>query len=97
MQSVLFLQSLGIERETIDDLLREAKLPLVPVWGDWRQVESPADVFGIVTVHARVDGEVLDRFPNVRLIAVAFTGYDFLDLDMCQRRGIAVRRTRWPS
>ncbi len=90
MQSLLFLQSLGVQQRTIEELITEAGLQLVPVWEDWRRVEKPADVFGIVTVRAAVDDEILDRFPNVRMIAVAFTGYDFLDLDACRWRGIAI-------
>lgn len=48
------------------------------------------DVAALVTVKKRVDAALLDRFPSVRLVAVAFTGYDHVDLEECQRRGIAV-------
>jgi D-3-phosphoglycerate dehydrogenase len=90
MQSLLFLQSLGVEHRTIKESITEAGLQLMPSWEDWRSVENPADVFGIVTVQAAVNDGILRRFPNLRVIAVAFTGYDFLDLDACRRRGIAV-------
>jgi phosphoglycerate dehydrogenase-like enzyme len=90
MKHLLFLQKLGVSREVIETLISEAHLPLTPIWTKWREVESPEEVFGIVTVQARVDDEVLDYFPNARVIAVAFTGYDFLDLEACRRRGVAV-------
>ena len=90
MQNLLFLQQLGVERQVIDDLIREAGLSLVPTWENWQGVQDPEGVFGIVTVQAAVGIDILDRFPNVRMIAVAFTGHDCLDLDECRRRGIAV-------
>ncbi len=90
MQRVLFLQSLGVEREFIQGLVSQAGLPVSIEWGKWQDVQSPAEVVGIVTVQARVDEETLDRFPNLRVIAVAFTGYDCLDLAACRRRGVAV-------
>jgi D-3-phosphoglycerate dehydrogenase len=33
---------------------------------------------------------MLDHFPSLRLVAVAFTGFDHVDLDACNKRGIAV-------
>jgi len=33
---------------------------------------------------------MLMKFPNLKLVAVCFTGYDHVDLDECRRRGIAV-------
>ena len=90
MQFILFLQDLGVERHIIRDLICEAGLPFAATWEDWRSVESPADVVAIVTVKAIVDDHMFDCFPNARVIAVAFTGYDGIDLDACRRRGIAV-------
>ncbi len=34
--------------------------------------------------------DVLDKFPNLKLIACMSTGYDHVDLDECNRRGIVV-------
>ena len=90
MNTLLFLQKLGVEHDVIPQLIREANLPLSPAWGKWRDVDSPEDVFGIVTVQATVNDKILDYLPNVKVIAVAFTGFDCLDLDACRRRGIAV-------
>ena len=35
-------------------------------------------------------GEVIEGCPNVKYIAVAFTGVDHVDLETCKKRGIAV-------
>ena len=90
MQPILFLQSLGVDRHVIQGLITEAGLPFTATWEDWRRVESPSDVFAIVTVKDPVSDEMFERFSNVRMIAVAFTGYDSVDLDGCRRRGVAV-------
>jgi len=44
----------------------------------------------LVTVKKRVDAAILDKFPRLRLVAVAFTGYDHVNLEDCRRRGVAV-------
>ncbi|UCE60783.1 MAG: hypothetical protein JSU63_03335 [Phycisphaerales bacterium] len=90
MQTVLFLQELGVEREVVRETISRAGLPFAPVWEDWRKVESPEAVAAIVTVKTAVPEEMLERFPNARMIAVAFTGYDCVDLDLCRRRAVAV-------
>ena len=90
MQQILFLEGLGVSRDTIQTLISESGLSLTPVWADPESVESPEEVVAIVTVMTTVSDRILDRFPNARLIAVAFTGYDFLDLEACRRRGVAV-------
>lgn len=90
MQTLLFLQRLGVERRVIQDLIREAGLSFVPTWEDWRRIRAPGDVFAIITAQTTVGAEILNHLPNVRMIALAFTGYDFLDLAECRRRGIAV-------
>lgn len=48
------------------------------------------DAVALVTVKKKIDAQVLDRFPALRMVAVAFTGYDHVDLEECRRRGIAV-------
>lgn len=43
-----------------------------------------------VFVDSRVTKEVLDQMPNLKFIATRSTGYDHLDFNECQRRGIVV-------
>lgn len=52
--------------------------------------EAAKAVAALVTVKKKVDTKVLDFFPNLRIVAVAFTGFDHVDLDECRRRGVAV-------
>ena len=48
-----------------------------------------AEVLGVF-VHCVVSREILDRMPNLRLIAARSTGYDQIDLEACNERGIPV-------
>jgi D-lactate dehydrogenase len=43
-----------------------------------------------VFVDSSVDGAVLEKFPNVKMIAARSTGYDHIDLEECKKRGIVV-------
>jgi phosphoglycerate dehydrogenase-like enzyme len=90
MQTLLILQDLGVAHEVISELIREANLPLEPLWPAPGPVPSPDEVAVIVTVNTPVDERLLTRLPNVRIVAVAFTGYDSVDLEACRQRNIAV-------
>ncbi len=48
----------------------------------------------VITNKVPVGGPALEAAPNVRLIAIAATGYDVVDTEMCQARGIAVSNIR---
>lgn len=43
-----------------------------------------------VFVNSRVDKEVLEKFPNIKLIVTRSTGFDHIDLAVCEARGIVV-------
>ena len=55
--------------------------------------EPRPDVEALVAVGDRVDAEVLDRFPSVRVVANYGVGYDPIDVEECRRRGVAVTNT----
>lgn len=52
--------------------------------------EPPKDIVALVTVKRKVDGALLDKFPKLKLVAVAFTGFDHVDLEDCEKRGVQV-------
>lgn len=43
---------------------------------------------------ARVDGDVLDACPNLKMVAVSATGTDIIDVAACKARGIVVSNVR---
>ncbi|HET9047100.1 MAG TPA: glycerate dehydrogenase, partial [Casimicrobiaceae bacterium] len=53
-----------------------------------------ADADIVVTNKAPVRGRALDAAPDVKMIAVAATGYDIVDVATCARRGIVVSNIR---
>ena len=48
-----------------------------------------ADGIGIFVL-SRITREVLDRLPNLKMIATMSTGFDHIDVDACRERNIAV-------
>jgi glycerate dehydrogenase len=53
---------------------------------------AEADV--VITNKVRLGRAQIDAAPNLRMIAVAATGYDVIDLDACKQRGITVSNIR---
>ena len=47
----------------------------------------------LAVVAEPVDERTLDLLPNLRIVANYGAGYDLIDVDACQRRGVAVTNT----
>ncbi|QDU39934.1 Glyoxylate/hydroxypyruvate reductase B [Maioricimonas rarisocia] len=63
-------------------------------WTDSPDEDTARDVVGIVTYgHPRVDGPLLDRFPNVRIVSNHGVGVDHIDVAAAGQRGIPVGNT----
>ena len=88
-KQILVLQDLGIQKEDFEKLVLEAKLPFNIIWQE-QDVDSADNVAGIITIKAKIDNQLLAKYPNIQFIAVAFTGYDCVDLDICRQKNIAV-------
>ncbi len=57
-------------------------------------VERLRDATVVITNKVALRDATLGQLPKLKLIAVAATGYDVIDLDSCRRRGIAVANIR---
>ena len=76
-----------------------------PAWDELRDVEyvggalsggaagSRADVEALAVVGERVDGETLDLFPKLRIVANYGVGYDSIDVNALAARGVWVTNT----
>src|SRR5688572_25660138 len=53
---------------------------------------AQADI--VITNKVKLNAETIARASNLRLIAVAATGHDIIDLDACRSRGIVVSNIR---
>jgi len=64
---------------------------LAEVLQEVADADIPAGVKVLSTfVHSGVSAQQLDRLPDVRLVATRSTGFDHVDLDACNRRGVLV-------
>lgn len=66
--------------------------------GDFESLNSIDDemkkkVVAVFTTHDRVDGPLLDLFPNVRVISSRSVGFDHVDLRAAAERGVRVGHT----
>ncbi len=64
-------------------------LPDMDIRTDTDFEKSEADVL-VVTTFTRVDSEILDKFPSLKFIQVASTGYDNVDLSAVKERRVAL-------
>ncbi len=91
MDEVLVLQDLGTDREFVEERFGEILPGCRLVWNP-ASLGCPASLGSLeylVTVDTPVPGNVM-RESNLRLISVAFTGYDHIDLAAARESGVAV-------
>jgi D-lactate dehydrogenase len=79
------------EQEYLKEKLSEHTLSFFEHILDAEHIPEKTD-FEILSVFvdSRVDGAVLDKFTNVKMIAARSTGYDHIDIEECKKRGIVV-------
>jgi len=91
-----------LDLETVDpgDLDRSGLAACLPAW-DWHRFTEPADVpdriahaHVAVTNKCPLDRVALTRAPGLRLIAVAATGTNIVDLEAARERGVTVCNIR---
>lgn len=85
-KQILIIEDLGIPEAVFNKRVAEMRLDYDSV----RDNPDPKAVEVIISVKKRIDSEMLKRFPNLKMIGVAFTGYDSVDLDACREMGVAV-------
>eukprot|EP00931_Biecheleriopsis_adriatica_P115816 TRINITY_DN91569_c0_g1_i2.p1 TRINITY_DN91569_c0_g1~~TRINITY_DN91569_c0_g1_i2.p1 ORF type:complete len:358 (-),score=67.90 TRINITY_DN91569_c0_g1_i2:42-1115(-) len=74
----------AVERSVVEELFNSHELKVV--WAN----EDAENATVLVTVKRRVDEALLATLPRLKMVAVAFTGYDHVDLDACRERGVLV-------
>lgn len=79
------------EKECFADLEAEHDITYVKASLSAENVEDHADAEVISTfIYSTIDGTVLSKLPNLKLIATRSTGVDHLDVDTCRERDITV-------
>jgi len=75
------------DKDEIEQVFKWRKLE--PLWVD-KADNFPQDAVVLITSGTPVGPEILAKAPELKLVAVASDGYDFVDIDACKARGIAV-------
>jgi D-lactate dehydrogenase len=71
----------------VDKIVEEGGLSAEAVGG--YQDTYEVDIVSVF-VTSKVDKEVLDKYPQLKMIATRSTGFDHIDMEECKRRGIIV-------
>ena len=94
---IVVLEPLGVKAEYIEQLAQGLKAAGHEfTYYTEKVTDTPAligrgrDADILVIANMPLKGEVIEGCPNVKYIAVAFTGVDHVDLETCKKRGIAV-------
>lgn len=87
-KQILIIDNLLTPKEDFENSVKDSNLDYEIIWDE--KTARPAKVEVIVTVLKKLGKEYLQQFPNLKMIAVAFTGYDAIDMEYCQEHGIAV-------
>lgn len=92
MKYVMFLQDLGLTSDKTRELLREAGgHAFEPVWyEDQPDKIVKENVEVVVTSKHRVSAAELGEFPNARMVSMAFTGYNDVDIEYCRDRELSL-------
>ena len=87
-KQILIIDDLLTPKQDFENSAKKANLDYEIVWDE--KAATPAKVEVIVTVLKQLNKEYLQQFPNLKMIAVAFTGYDSVDMGYCKEHGIAI-------
>lgn len=90
MKYVLFLQDLDLTPDETRDLLKEVTSEYEPLWqGPSAREAVCSDVEMLVTSDHQVKIEELNKtWTKLRMVSLAFTGFDGIDVDYAQSRNI---------
>lgn len=93
---IVFLESLGLSVERIEDECKtlEALGHEVVIYADRcpeKNAERAADADIVVESNMPLRKDFFDACPNLKMLSIAFTGLDHIDLNECERRGIIVK------
>lgn len=87
-KQILIIDDLLTPRQDFEDSAKQSNLDYQIIWDE--KTASPDKVEVIVTVLKKLEKDYLQQFPNLKMIAVAFTGYDSVDIEYCRKHDIAI-------
>lgn len=92
---IVFLEPLGLTVEAIDKACDNLKkqgheVVICPDRKPEMNIERAAGADVVVESNMPLRKDFLDACPNLKMLSIAFTGLDHIDMDECKRRGITV-------
>lgn len=93
---IVFLEPLGLPVEKIEkecDNLRRLGHEVI-VYADRcpeKNIDRACDADVVVESNMPLGKDFFDACPNIKMLSIAFTGLDHIDLKECERRGIVVK------
>ena len=93
---IVFLEPLGLSVERIENECKTLKslghdIVIYPDRCPEKNIERAADADIIIESNMPLRKDFLDACPNLKMLSIAFTGLDHIDLKECERRGIIVK------
>ena len=92
---VAILEPLGVQEQLVHDLMGRVDQCVytyyaTPAANEDELAMRAKDADAIVIANTPLRASVLERCPRLRMISVAFTGLDHIDLDWCAEHGVRV-------
>lgn len=87
-KQILIIDDLLTPQQDFENSVQKANLTYDIVWDE--KATAPDKVEVVVTVLKKLGKEYLQQFPNLKMIAVAFTGFDSVDIEYCKEHDIAI-------
>ena len=93
---IVFLEPLGLTVEAVEQACETLKkqgheVVVYPDRKPEKNIERAAGADIVVESNMPLRKDFLDACPNLKMLSIAFTGLDHIDMEECQRRGIVVK------
>ena len=87
-KQILIIDDLLTHKQDFENSVKKSNLDYKIIWNEKEATLERVEI--IVTVLEKLDKGYLQQFSHLKMIAVAFTGYDSVDMEYCKKNGIAV-------
>ena len=92
---IVFLEPLGLSVERIENECKELKalgheVIIYPDRCPAKNIDRASDADIVVESNMPLRKEFFDACPNLKMLSIAFTGLDHIDMEECERKGIMV-------
>lgn len=85
---LLIIEDLGIPKSAFEKLAQKKGLKHEIVWHKEKANTDLVEI--LVNVKQPIGAEMMEKYPNLKMIAVAFTGFDSVNMTVAKEKQIAV-------